>query len=349
MQLHFLGTSGGVPTKARNVSALALRPDSGKRWYLIDCGEATQHQLLRTPLSLVKLEAILITHQHGDHCYGLPGLLASASMAGRTQPLTIVGPQAIGDFLDAVRATTGLHLSFPLTFIDVETLSEPLELADFRVECTALSHGVACYAYAFSERHVERKLDRQRLQARGIEPGPLWGRLQQGEDIELADGTWLASAEVLLANRRPRKIVVGGDNDTPARLTRLCEEADVLIHEATYTEAVVARLGTDNQHSTAARIAAFAQAQGVPYLLLTHFSPRYAYGPGAAASIGDVEREARAHFSGGLALADDFDIYALSREGVLNQLGAGRKASRYDALSADTRPDDEQNGEQGAP
>ncbi|MDW5377682.1 ribonuclease Z [Halomonas sp. HP20-15] len=344
MQLQFLGTSGGVPTRTRNVSAVALRLDSGKRWYLVDCGEATQHRLLRTSLSLVKLEAILITHQHGDHCYGLPGLLASASMAGRTQPLTIVGPQAIGDFLDAVQATTGLHLSFPLVFVDVETLDGPLELADFSVDCAALSHGVACYAYAFSERHVERKLDRQRLQALGVEPGPLWGRLQQGEDVELADGTRLASAEVLLAGRRPRKVVIGGDNATPARLARLCERADVLVHEATYTEVVVARLGTDNRHSTAARIAAFAQAQGVPHLLLTHFSPRYVYARDAAVSIGDVEREARGHYAGHLALADDFDVYSLSREGVLGQPCTGRKASRYAALQ-DTR----HNDEQGAP
>lgn len=342
MQLQFLGTSGGVPTKSRNVSALALRPDSGKRWYLVDCGEATQHQLLRTPLSLVKLEAILITHQHGDHCYGLPGLLASASMAGRTRPLTIVGPPAIGDFLEAVKATTGLYSSFPLAFVDVETLAEPLELADFSVECAALSHGVACYAYAFSERHVERKLDRQRLEARGVEPGPLWGRLQQGEDVELADGTRLASTEVLLAGRRPRKVVIGGDNDTPARLARLCEGVDVLVHEATYTEAVVARLGTDNQHSTAARIAAFAQAQGVPHLLLTHFSPRYVHAHDAAPSIAEIEREARTQYTGDLALADDFDVYSLSREGVLGHPDKGRKAPRHEALHDTLVHDDEQ-------
>ncbi|WP_136068625.1 MBL fold metallo-hydrolase [Modicisalibacter radicis] len=345
MHLQFLGTSGGVPTKSRNVSALALRPDSGRGWYLVDCGEATQHQLLRTPLSLVKLEAILITHQHGDHCYGLPGLLASASMAGRTRPLTIVGPQAIGDFLDAVKTTTGLHLSFPLAFVDAGTLTGPLELADFSVEGAALSHGVACYAYAFSERHVERKLDRQRLQARGVEPGPLWGRLQQGEDVELADGTRLASAEVLLAGRRPRKVVIGGDNDTPALLARLCEGADVLVHEATYTETVVARLGTDNRHSTAARIAAFAQAQGVPHLLLTHFSPRYGYAPDAASSIADIEREARAQYTGDLALADDFAVYSLSREGVLGQSDQGRRPPRHAVLHDATR----HNDEQGAP
>ena len=330
MQLQFLGTSAGVPTKARNVSALALRPDSGKRWYLVDCGEATQHRVLHSSLSLAKLEAILITHPHGDHCYGLPGLLASASMAGRTQPLTIVGPPAIGDFLDAVKATTGLHLSFSLTFIDVETLAEPLALADFSVERAALSHGVACYAYAFSERHVERTLDRARLLARGVEPGPLWGRLQQGEDVELADGTRIASAEVLLASRRPRKVVIGGDNDSPDRLAQVCEGADVLVHEATYTEAVVARLGTDNQHSTAARIAAFAQAQGVPHLLLTHFSPRYVHARDASPSIVDIEYEARAHYTGKLALADDYDVYALSREGALGQPGKERQAPRDD-------------------
>ncbi|WP_366941568.1 MBL fold metallo-hydrolase [uncultured Kushneria sp.] len=112
MQLRFLGTSAGVPTRTRNVSALALIPERQRRWYLIDCGEGIQHQLMHTPLSLARLEAVLITHIHGDHCYGLPGLLASASMAGRRAALTVVGPRAVRDYLEALKATTGLHLGF---------------------------------------------------------------------------------------------------------------------------------------------------------------------------------------------------------------------------------------------
>lgn len=317
MQLHFLGTSAGVPTRARNVSGVALQPDTGKGWYLIDCGEATQHRLMRTSLTLPSLEAVLITHVHGDHCYGLPGLLASASMAGRERPLTVVGPPAIRDFLDAVQAATGLHLSFALDFIAVEPAHGPLELPDFLVDSAALSHGVASYAYAFTERHVERKLDRDRLLALGLPPGPAWGRLQRGEDVTLDDGTRIASDDVRLATRRARKAVVAGDNDTPERLIRLCEGADVLVHEATYTEPVVARLGTDNGHSTAARVARFAAFVGLANLILTHFSPRYAMRRDASPSIADIEREARADYDGALFLARDLATYRLTREGAV--------------------------------
>lgn len=117
MDLIFLGTSSGTPTKQRNVTGLALAADSGKAWYLVDCGEATQHQLLHTPLSLNGLRAIFITHVHGDHCYGLPGLLASAAMAGRKDPLPIVAPKGIEAWIRATLELTAVFLPFALEFI----------------------------------------------------------------------------------------------------------------------------------------------------------------------------------------------------------------------------------------
>jgi len=112
MEITLLGTSSGTPTKTRNVSGTAIRKANSKSWYLVDCGEGTQHQILRTNLSLNHLQTIFITHIHGDHCYGLPGLLASAALSGRTVPLTIVGPRAINDFFTAIQKTTQLRLSY---------------------------------------------------------------------------------------------------------------------------------------------------------------------------------------------------------------------------------------------
>ena len=103
MQLTFLGTSSGTPTRTRNVSGVALSIDERRDWYLIDCGEGTQHQILRTPLSLLSLRTILITHMHGDHCYGLPGLLASAELAGRTEPLTLIGPASLKPYIEVMQ------------------------------------------------------------------------------------------------------------------------------------------------------------------------------------------------------------------------------------------------------
>ncbi len=141
LKLTFLGTSAGVPTKQRNVTALAiecLNPHTsgvqqGSRqqnnqnkksrpWLLIDCGEGTQQQLLHTKLSLHQLTAICITHVHGDHCYGLPGLLASAAMSGRREPLTLIAPKAISALLDAFILHTELYLPFTLNFVSIEDL-----------------------------------------------------------------------------------------------------------------------------------------------------------------------------------------------------------------------------------
>ena len=143
MELQFLGTSSGTPTRSRNLSALALRTESSRQWCLIDCGEATQHRILRTSLSLMTLRAIFITHIHGDHCYGLPGVLASAGMLNRSEALSIIGPPSIGRFIDCVLETTELRLPYPVQFISVEALAHAQPLPDLDVRATALLQNTA--------------------------------------------------------------------------------------------------------------------------------------------------------------------------------------------------------------
>ncbi|MGZ5203146.1 MAG: MBL fold metallo-hydrolase, partial [Telluria sp.] len=192
MEFQFLGTSSGTPSKTRNVTALALRSLGASRaarhWVLVDCGEGTQHRILRTNWSLHDLRAIFITHMHGDHCYGLPGLLASAGMMNRTAPLTLVGPAPLWPFLQGVMATTELALPFPVEFVDVSALQDTEVLPDLRVAATALSHRLPSWAYAFTEREVERKLDTAKLAAGGVARGVAWGELQHGRQVVLDDG-----------------------------------------------------------------------------------------------------------------------------------------------------------------
>ncbi|MCT7656407.1 MBL fold metallo-hydrolase [Oceanimonas sp. NS1] len=123
MELVFLGTSSGVPTRGRSLSAVALRRHKAKTWLLVDCGEGTQHRLLRAPLSLHWLQAVCITHLHGDHCYGLPGLLASAGLNGRTAPLTIIGPAGLQAWVEHTAAVSQLQLNYALRFVSVEELA----------------------------------------------------------------------------------------------------------------------------------------------------------------------------------------------------------------------------------
>ena len=322
MEIQLLGTSSGTPSRSRNVSGLALRSPGG-HWSLVDCGEGTQHRILRTGLSLHALGAVFITHMHGDHCYGLPGLLASAGMLNRSAPLAIVGPPPLWRLLQCVMETSELGLPFALDFIPVEELEGRQVLSDLDVRATALSHRLPSWAFSFTEREVERRLDPDKLRALDVPRGEAWGRLQRGQDVTLDDGRQVASVAVLQAQRKKRKIVVGGDNDRPELLLDEAGDADVLVHEATYTEAVRLKIGPGPQHSSALMVGRMAQEARLPHLVLTHFSPRYQDHPAPGqAGIADVEAEARSVYGGTLFMARDLQRYALDRQGRLAPVDA---------------------------
>ena len=316
MRFTFLGTSAGLPTRERNVTALALAPEHQREWYLVDCGEGTQHRLLHTHYSAAKLRAIFITHIHGDHCYGLPGLIASAQMGGRKEPLTICAPAGIQEYIDAVRRYTDLtNLAYELNFVRSDEPGFYYDDGMVRVDSIALSHRVPSYAYRFIEQINERLLDPVKLAALNVPRGALWGELQHGHSVQLADGRLIAPEQVCHPPRAPRRIVVGGDNDQPDLLIPALRDCDVLIHEATFTEDVLAKVGPRYQHSTPAQVAKAAQAVALPHLVLTHFSQRYRRArTGSEHTIDDLFAEAKNYYSGNLLLASDLASYELTRD-----------------------------------
>lgn len=264
------------------------------------------------------LEAIVITHVHGDHCYGLPGLLATAATYGRTEPLTLVGPAALKSYLDAVCLHTHLELPYAVHFHPVEVMDEPLTTADFTLTRIPMSHRVPSFGYQFCEINRRTRLDTEKLERESVPRGPLWGRLQQGEDLVLEDGRELHAANYQLPVAF-RKIIVGGDNDTPELLREHVLGACLLIHEATYTDEVSRQVGPGPQHSSVRQIAEFAQRAQLPNLILTHFSQRYHRPDGSG--MESLWKEAHRFYQGNLFLADDLEVYHLGLEGNLALTG----------------------------
>jgi ribonuclease Z len=312
LKLTFLGTSSGTPTRHRNVSGLAVQTVLNADWFLFDCGEGTQHRLLRTPLSLHDMAAVFITHVHGDHCYGLPGLLASAGMGKRTKPLKLVAPLPVWQWFQATRELTDLHLPYEVEHVDVESRPLVYEVPGVRVERHVLRHRVPSHAYRMQVQTRRARLKAEALKATGLPPGPAWRALQTGEDVSF-DGAVLRSADFTETQVATAAAVLGGDNAAPALLHDACQGAQLLVHEATYTQDVLDKVGPGPMHSSARLVAEAAQAAGVPNLVLTHFSARHQNAEGMAALMAETQ----AHYSGHAFLANDLDVYELDSAGQL--------------------------------
>jgi ribonuclease Z len=312
MKLTFLGTSSGTPTRHRNVSGLAVQTVLNADWFLVDCGEGTQHRLLQTPLSLHDMAAVCITHVHGDHCYGLPGLLASAGMGKRTRPLKLITPLPVWQWFQATRTLTDLHLPYEVEHVDVEDRALVYEAPGVRIERHVLRHRVPSHAYRVQVQTRRARLKAEALKATGLPPGPAWRALQTGEDVPF-NGKLLRSADFAETQVDTAAAVLGGDNAAPALLHDACQGAQLLVHEATYTQDVLDKVGPGPMHSSARLLAEAAQAAGVPNLVLTHFSARHQNDEGMAALMAETQ----AHYSGYAFLANDLDVFALDSAGTV--------------------------------
>lgn len=188
MELIFLGTGAGVPSKGRNVTAIALTMlNERNSIWLFDCGEATQHQILRSSIRLSKLEKIFITHLHGDHIFGLPGLLSSRSFQGGDTALTVYGPMGIANYIRTSLVVSGTHLKYPLEIVEIDG-EVVFEDADFKVICRELDHGILSYGYRIEEADKPGALDAAGLSALGVKPGPIFKELKEGKTITLENG-----------------------------------------------------------------------------------------------------------------------------------------------------------------
>jgi ribonuclease Z len=292
VSLFFAGTAGSVPTARRGLPALLLR--AGGERILIDCGEGTQQQLLRS-VGLPDLGAVFITHFHLDHWLGLPGMIKTFDLRARERPLTVYGPPGLQRlFAQVMRPVIG-RTGYGLELVELEPHAE-VRFGAFLITPFPVKHRVEAYGYAFVEDERPGRFDVDAARSLGIPEGPAWGRLQRGETV---DGV---TPEQVMGETRPgRRIVISGDTAPCQAVEVLAHGAEVLVHEATFMEDERAR-ARETGHSTARQAAELARDAGVRLLALTHLSTRY--------FPREVRDEARAVF-GNTVVPRDFDEIAV--------------------------------------
>ena len=287
LDVLFLGTAGSSPSPRRGLPATLVRRGGDR--LLFDCGEGTQRQLMRS-VGLIELEELFITHFHADHVLGLPGMLKTFALRGRERALTVYGPPGLRRVYALLEPVIG-RLGFRVELLELAANDE-LEREGYRIAAFDVDHGGPGLGYALVEDPRPGQFDPERARSLGVTPGPDFGRLQSGEEVN-----GVRPDHVMGETRRGRKVVLTGDT-APCDMTRLVAwEADLLVHEATFMEEDAER-AAETRHSTAAQAAELAAAAGVQMLALTHISPRYAGG--------QVREEARAAFEN-VIVPRDFD------------------------------------------
>ncbi|MFW6018132.1 MAG: ribonuclease Z [Halapricum sp.] len=296
MRVTFLGTSGAVPTTERNPSAVLLRRE-GER-LLFDCGEGTQRQMMRFSTGF-DISHIFVSHLHGDHVLGIPGLLQTLDFNDRTDPIAIHAPAGTRSQLEQLIEATGERPTYPLRIHQVRPGETVLDREAYTVEAFETDHRTTSVGYVLIERDRKGRFDRQKAEAElGIPPGPKYSKLHAGEPVE-HDGRTIQPEEVVGPPRPGRRVVYTGDTRPTVATAEAAEDADLLIHEATFAEDRRDRAGQTG-HTTAKQAAELANRAGAKRLALTHLSTRYA-GQGNR-----LEDEARAVFEGErVFVADD--------------------------------------------
>jgi ribonuclease Z len=271
LQVVFLGTAGSIPTLTRSLPAVAIKRRGTIT--LFDCGEGVQRQMLKAHLGFNKEMKVFITHMHGDHVLGLPGLLQTMSLLDRTKKLEVYGPQGIREFVNAIKETVYFNPTFPL---NVKEVGDGIvcEEKEYWIESVWAQHSIPTLAYAFKEKPHRGRFHPEKAMELNIPEGELWGELQRGSSVKLKDGKIVNPEEVVDPPRKGRSIVYTGDTQYSDDIIKLANNADLLIHECTFDDSLIERALRDG-HSTPSEAAKTAVKANVKLLILTHISARY--------------------------------------------------------------------------
>jgi ribonuclease Z len=288
MRVTFLGTSGAVPTTVRNPSGILVEREGDR--LLFDCGEGTQRQMMRYGTGF-DVEHIFLTHMHGDHTFGVPGLTQTWDFQDRDTPVTIHAPAGTRSRVENLLGLTGDRPSYPIRISQVSAGDVALDAGAYEVRAVSVNHQTNALGYALVEDDRKGRFDRKKAQDDlGIPPGPKYSKLHNGEPVE-HDGETIQPEQVVGPPRPGRRFVYTGDTRPTDGVVDAAEDADLLVHDGTFGEAHRER-ARKTAHSTAREAARVAADAGAKRLALTHLSTRY------TGRADELEDEARAQFDG---------------------------------------------------
>ena len=272
LRVVFLGTSGSVPTLKRSLPSVVVQCPRDQ--WMFDCGENVQRQMMGAKVSFHRKMKVFITHLHGDHVLGLPGLLQTMALMDRKEPVQIYGPVGLKDFLVCTKETLNFGLNYPVEINQILSEGVVCDEEEYQVIATKSNHAVESYAYAFVEKPRPGKFYPKQALALGVAAGELWSKLQRGEEITLSDGKVVKPKDVMGPMRAGRKIVYTGDTKPFEAFAKFAAGADLVIHDCTFDDSLTEKAGVDG-HSTPSQAAEQAKAANAKQLVLSHISARY--------------------------------------------------------------------------
>jgi ribonuclease Z len=272
IRVVFLGTSGSVPTLKRSLPSVVVQCPRSQ--WMFDCGENVQRQMMQAKVSFHRKMKIFVTHLHGDHVLGLPGLLQTMALMDRKEHVEIYGPKGLKDFLVCTKETLNFGLNYPVEINQILSEGVVCDEEEYSVVAIKSNHAVESYAFAFLEKPRPGKFFPKKAQALGIPAGELWSRLQRGEEITLPEGKLVKPGDVMGPLRAGRKIVYTGDTKPFESFAKFAEGADLVIHDCTFDDSLIEKAGVDG-HSTPSQAAAQAKVAEAKQLALSHISARY--------------------------------------------------------------------------
>jgi len=272
LQVIFLGTAGSIPTPKRSLPAILVKREDEQ--LMFDCGEGVQRQMIMAKGGFHKKMKVFITHMHGDHVLGLPGLLQTMALLGRERKLDVYGPPGTRPFLEGIKETVQFVLTFPVEIHEIEEGGVVCDEKEYAIQAVQSDHTIPSLAYAFLERSRPGRFYPEKAKALGVKEGPLWSKIQQGHEVKLSSGRIVKPEDVMGSSRVGRKVVYTGDTRPFKDMIEFAAHADLLIHDCTLGDELAERAGEDG-HSTPSQAATIAKKAKVRQLVLTHVSARY--------------------------------------------------------------------------